>query len=78
MRPPREARRRLLTGVAHNTPGSTPQRPATAFRVRGESLGAQELQIPYGDRRAISIPGLDRHATPLQCGRPKRPGLLVS
>ena len=60
--------RRLLTGVAHNTPGSTPQRLTTAFRVRGESLGAQELHLPY----------LDRRATPFQCGRPQRPGLLVS
>ena len=60
--------RRLLTGVAHNTPGPTPRHLATASRVRGESLGAQELHLPY----------LDRRATPFQCGRPQRPGLLVS
>ena len=38
--------RRLLTGVAHNTPGSTPRRITTAFRARGESLGAQEIRPP--------------------------------
>ena len=54
--------RRLLAGVARNTPGSTPRRLAAAFQALGESLGAQELHLPHYDGTKSLFSGLCANA----------------